>query len=308
MSSSSTFLLRRPNPNWRWVVSVGIAIIITFVAVQTKAQERIRAKRVAIDRAAIPDNTTIDFVPPSVFQAAGPNIASIQGTIADFRAALGDPVNGNALMELDKGRREINWDGAVPTDVTTPPVNPFNTFLNTRGAQFITPGFGLSQAPPSGGPQGGLVALFGNATYATTFRAFSGPRLFTPVGSNVTDTLFFVPGSNGATRAAVTGFGAIFVDVDQPDGSGPGNKLGNRGSSTLMQFFGADGRLLFSSFVPAAPGDGGFSFFGIKFNDPRIASVRIIAGNVAPGPNDGGAIDVVMMDDFIYGEPHRLTP
>jgi hypothetical protein len=64
---------------------------------------------------------------------------------------------------------------------------------------------------------------------------------------------------------------------------------------------------LFSSFVPASPGDGGFSFFGIKFNDPRIASVRIIAGNVAPGPNDDQANDVVMMDDFIYGEPHHLS-
>jgi len=63
---------------------------------------------------------------------------------------------------------------------------------------------------------------------------------------------------------------------------------------------------LFSSFAPASPGNGGFSFLGIKFNDPRIASVRIIAGNVAPGPNDDDANDVVMMDDFIYGEPHKL--
>jgi len=303
MSNSSTFLSRRPNPNWRWVVAFGIAIIVTFLAVHTEAQ-----KRVSIDRVPIPDNTTVDFVAPAVFQAAGPNVASIQGTIADFRAALGDPVNGNQTKELDSGRREINWDGAVPTDVTTPPVNPFNTFLNTRGAQFTTPGIGLSQAPPSGGPQGGLVALFGNTTYATAFRAFSAPRLFTPVGSNITDTFFFVPGSNGATRAAVTGFGAIFTDVDLPDGSGPGDKRGNRGASTLVQFFGADGRLLFSSFVPAAPGDGGFSFFGIKFNDPRIASVRIIAGNIAPTPDDDGKSDVVMMDDFIYGEPHQVKP
>ena len=289
--------------NWRWVVSVAIAMVVAVLAVHTSAQR----KQVTIDRIAIQDNTTKDFVPPAVFQAAGPNIASIQGTIADFRAALGDPVNGNALNELDKGRREINWDGAAPTDVTTPPVNPFNTFLNTRGAQFTTPGIGLSQAPPSGGPQGGLVALFGNTNYATAFRAFSALRLFTPVGSNITDTVFLVPGSNGSTRAAVTGFGAIFTDVDQPDGSGPGTKYGNRGASTLMQFFGADGRLLFSSFVSAAPGNGGFSFLGIKFNDPRIASVRIIAGNIAPGPDDDGKTDVVMMDDFIYGEPHHLT-
>ena len=311
MSSSRKYFsngkAHRAHPNWRWVVSVSVAFIVTVLAVHGQAQELLSSNEPSIDPVAIQDNTTIDFVPPAVFQAAGPNLASIQGTITDFRAALGDPVNGNTLKELDSGRREINWDGAVPTDVTTPPVNPFNTFLNTRGAQFTTPGIGLSQAPPSGGPQGGLVTLFGNSTYATAFRAFSAPRLFTPVGSNITDTVFFVPGSNGATRAAVTGFGAIFTDVDQPDGSGPGNKRGNRGASTLIQFFGADGRLLFSSFVPAAPGDGSFSFFGIKFNDPRIASVRITAGNVAPGPVDGGSIDVVMMDDFIYGEPHHLT-
>jgi hypothetical protein len=267
----------------------------------------VEGQEATIDPVAIDDNTAVDFVPPAVFQAAGPNIASITGTVNDFRAALGDPVNNNILNEVETGgRREINWDGNPTTDATTPPVNPFNTFLNTRGAQFTTPGLGLSQAPPSGGPQGGLATLFANPTYATAFHTFSAPRLFTPVGSNITDTFFFVPGTNGGTRATVTGFGAIFTDIDRPDGSGPGTKRGNRGASTLMQFFGADGRLLFSSFVPATPGDGGLSFLGIKFNDPRIASVRIIAGNVAPGPDDDKTNDIVMMDDFIYGEPHHL--
>ena len=313
MSSSSKYLstgnvskgkARKPKRNWRVVAGLSLAIIVMVLAVHAEAQQLFSDP--SIDPVAIQDNTTIDFVAPAVFQAAGPNIASIQGTLTDFRAALGDPVNNNVLNEVGAGRREINWDGNPLTDATTPPVNPFNTFLNTRGAQFTTPGIGLSQAPPSGGPQGGLVSLFGNTTYATAFRAFSNARLFTPVGSNITDTSFFVAGSNGGTRAAVTGFGAIFTDVDQPDGSGPGNKRGNRGASTLIQFFGADGRLLFSSFVPAAPGNGGFSFFGIKFTDPVIASVRITAGNVAPGPDDDKANDVVMMDDFIYGEPHHL--
>jgi hypothetical protein len=299
--------LNKPGADLRWVIGFSLAIIFMVLVVRVKGQELLSTSDPVIEPVAIQDNTTIDFVAPSVFQAAGPNIASIQGTITDFRAALGDPVNGNALEEKGAGRREINWDGGVPpSDVTTPPVNPFNTFLNTRGAQFTTPGIGLSQAPVSGGPQNGLVGLFGNASYATTFRAFSPLRLFTPVGSNITDAGFFVAGSNGGMRAAVTGFGAIFTDVDQPDGSGPGTKQGNRHSSTLIQFFGADGRLLFSSFVPASPGDGGFSFFGIKFNDPRISSVRITAGNVAPGPDDDKANDVVMMDDFIYGEPHKL--
>jgi hypothetical protein len=298
---------RRPKANWRWVAGFSLAIIFMVLAAHAEAQELFSSSDLTIAPVAIQDNTTIDFVPPLVFQAAGPNIASIQGTITDFRAALGSQVNNNILQELDSGHREINWDGNPTTDATTPPVNPFNTFRNTRGAQFTTPGIGLSQAPPSGGQGGGLVELFGNSTYATAFRAFSNARLFTPVGSNITDTAFFVAGSNGETRAAVTGFGAVFTDVDRPDGSGPGNKRGNRGASTLIQFFGADGRLLFSSFVPAAPGDGNFSFFGIKFNDPIIASVRIIAGNVAPGPNEDQTNDVVMMDDFIFGEPHHLT-
>ena len=277
------------------VAGIFLVIISLFLAAHAQGQES--------NVGSVREGTTTDFIAPAVFQAAGPNIASIQSTVNDFRDALGAP-NGNTLAEVATGRREINWDGAIPTDVTTPPVNPFNTFLNNRGAQFTTPGIGLSQAPPSGGPQGGLVALFGNATYATAFRVFSSPRLFTPVGSNITDTLFFVAGSNGTVRAAVTGFGVIFTDVDQPDGN-PGTKRGNR-PSTLVQYFDANGRLLFISFAPASPGNGGFSFLGIKFSDPRIAAVRITAGNVAPGPNDDDANDVVMMDDFIYGEPHKL--
>jgi len=61
--------------------------------------------------------------------------------------------------------------------------------------------------------------------------------------------------------------------------------------------------LLFRSSVPASPGDGSFSFLGIVFAEPRIARVRITSGDVAPGPDDDREHDVVMMDDFIYGEP-----
>ena len=177
-------------------------------------------------------DTGRDFVAPTVFQAAGPNIASIQNTIDQYRTALGATNNGNTPGPLskDSGHREINWDGGGNNDTTTAPVTPFNTFLNTRGALFTTPGTGLSQAPPSGGPQGGLATLFNNPTYGTIFSTFSPLRLFTPVDSNVTEALFFVPGSNGTVPAKVSGFGAVFTDVDLPDGSGPGNKNGNRQS------------------------------------------------------------------------------
>jgi len=118
--------------------------------------------------------------------------------------------------------------------------------------------------------------------------------------------LFFIPGTNGSVPATVRGFGVVFTGVDLPDGSGPGAKLGNRRASTRIEYFDVYGRLIFSSFVPASPGDGGFSFFGIVFDDARIARVRITTGSVAPGPDDEGRKDIVMMDDFIYSEPQAL--
>jgi hypothetical protein len=234
------------------------------------------------------------FVAPVVFQAAGPTAASIQSTVDAFRAALGDPVNGNNPGPLMNGRREINWDGGNPGNTTTTaPVTPFDVFLNTRGARFTTPGLGLSQAAPAG-----LAVLFNNPTYAGIFTVFSPSRLFTPVASNTTNGSFFVPGTNAASPATVTGFGAVFTDVDSPDG-------GTSKPRTLIEYFDVYGHRIFKGIVPASPGDGSLSFIGIKFQDARIASVRITT-NDAPGANDDGAHDIVMMDDFIYGEPQPL--
>jgi hypothetical protein len=240
----------------------------------------------------------------TVFQAAGPTAAAIQGTVDAYRAALGNPDNGSN-PPAPGGHREINWDGGGANFTTTAPVTPFDVFLNTRGAQFTTPGTGLSQAPPAADPvlfpPGGLAGLFNNPTYGAIFSTFSPERLFTPVGSRITDGFFFVPGTAGGTPATVTGFGAVFTDVDKPNGGKQGKH------STQIDYFGAEGELLFTGFVPASPGDGSLSFFGIVFNDARIARVRITTGDFRPGPDDDGK-DIVMMDDFIYGEPQQLLP
>ena len=58
----------------------------------------------------------------------------------------------------------------------------------------------------------------------------------------------------------------------------------NRGASTLIEYFGVDNKVLFSSFVPASPGDGSLSFFGIVFDDARIKRVQITTGERCPGP------------------------
>jgi hypothetical protein len=42
------------------------------------------------------------------------------------------------------------------------------------------------------------------------------------------------------------------------------------------------------------------------FADARIARVRITSGDVGPGPDDDAKLDIVMMDDFLYGEPRTL--
>jgi hypothetical protein len=274
------------------VVVVGLLSVMVLVPIWQTAQAQV--------------NST-GLVPPMIFQAAGPTADSIQSTVDAYRAALGDPNNANNPGPLASGRREINWDGGgPPVDATTAPVTPFNVFLDTRGGQFTTLGVGLSQAPPAGGAQGGLAVLFNNPTYGATFSAFSPLRLFTPVGSNLTEAAFFIPGTNGAQPATVRGFGAVFTDVDESDGIAPrGRRANPRGDSTLMEYFDRDGKLIFSSFVPASPGDASLSFFGIIFEDARIARVRITTGSVAPGPDDG-EVDIVMMDDFIYAEPQPL--
>jgi hypothetical protein len=262
---------------------------------------------VAVHQAQAQGNTKKDFVPPIVFQAAGPTISSIQSSVDDFRDALGAPNNGNAPGPLATGRREINWDGGGNNQTTAVAGNPFAGFQVTRGALFTTPdGTGFVQAPAAADPvlfpPGGLAGQFNNPTYGTIFSAFSPARLFSAIGGNITEVDFFVPGA-GSIPATVTGFAAVFTDVDQPDGGGPGK---NHQPSTLVEFLGARGELLFSSFVPASPGDGSLSFFGIVFDDARIARVRITSGNRIPGQDDGGRRDVVMMDDFIYGEPQGI--
>jgi len=237
------------------------------------------------------------FVAPIVFQAAGPSAASIQSTVDQFRAALGATNNANNPGQAS-GRREINWDGGSPTNAaTTLTGTPLTTFLNTRGANITTRGSGFVQAPPSG-----LADTFGNSSYAAIFHAFSPLRLFSPIGSNVTEVEFSVPGSNGNTPATSTGFGVVFTDVDSPDGSSPRNHTGNRQASTLIEYYGTRGELLFTGNAPASPGDGNLSFIGIVFADARVARVKIIAGDTAPGSNDDRR-DIVMMDDFLYGEP-----
>jgi hypothetical protein len=238
-----------------------------------------------------------EIAPGITFQGAGPDAASIQSVVDQFRAAIGGTNNGNNPGPLAEGRREINWDGGGST-ATAPGPTPFEVFLNSRGGLMTTPGTGFVQAPAAG-----LADTFGNPSLATTFGFFSPVRLFAPVGSTLTDVSFFVPGTAGGTPAATAAFGAVFSDVDSPDGGGRGVRQSQRRASSHILYYDADGKLLYKSAIAASPGTATLSFFGILFSDPRITCVRILTGHSSPAWGIDPKVDLVVMDDFIYAEP-----
>ena len=213
------------------------------------------------------------------FEAAGATPAAIAATSDAFRAAVGG------------GRREINWDG-VPGTVADPNLLPGNFFNTTspRGAVFSTPGTGFLVSANAGGA---TPTLFG---FPNDFQAFSAQRLFTAVGSNITDVTFFVPGT--AIAATTSAFAAIFVDVEVA-------------RATKMEFFDPSDSLIFSRDVLVG-GNQGLSFLGAVANaGEKIARVRLTSGanTITSNGNLGNpSDDVVVMDDFLYAEPNQVVP
>jgi hypothetical protein len=179
----------------------------------------------------------------------------------------------------------INWDGGGAAAPPTIDASPLTRFA-ARGATFFTSGSGF-ETSGAAAPRDFIDI---NPSYSALFAAFSPPRLFAALNTNEMDVVFNVPG-NVAAPAGVTGFGAVFTDVDAA-------------SNPRLQFFAPDGALLFERAVPATTGNKTQSFLGVSFNRGEIVGrVRIVSGNAAFGPDETGALDLVAMDDFIYGEP-----
>jgi Calx-beta domain-containing protein len=212
--------------------------------------------------------------------AAGSDPASIQATVDAFRADVGNPNNAGGPAAA-AGRREINWDG-VPDGASDPNAFPAGTFLG-RGALFATPGTGFKVSAGPTNPTS-TPLRFDNPE----FQAFSPQKLFTAVGSNITDTHFFVPGT--ATPATTNGMGVVFTDVDTT-------------GSAKLEYFDPAGALIDTVIAPASP-NGGLSFAGESFNaGERVARVRITSGTSTTLTSDLAGQDTVVMDDFLYGEP-----
>jgi len=234
----------------------------------------------------------------TVRSGTGANPAAIATVRDQFRADLGGGTVAGANGSFGGRRREINWDG-VPAGSAAP--NPLAAnFFNVnspRGVVLSTPGtnFEVSSATSDAGAGQPAAANFGdiNPAYITTFQTFSPQRLFTPVGSNVFDVQFFVAGTGIA--ATVKGFGLVLTDADVA-------------STTAVQFFDAANTSLGKVFAPAL--GGGLSFVGgfVTRGPVRIARVRVTLGNTTIGPSDNNAsADIVVADDFIYGEPFDVV-
>jgi hypothetical protein len=252
-------------------------------------------RRVALIAGAVLAASLLAAVPasaaPVVRQATGANAAAITATNAAFEEEVGT-VNCPAMS----GCRRIVWDG-VPDIRSDPAFMPEGQFRGV-GALFTTPGTGVqvsaddntADPPPFDDPD--QIDFSGiNPTYLGQFQPFSAQRLFTSIGSNVIDTRFVVAGTD--TPADTNAFGVVFGDVNV---AGP----------TTMQYFAPDGSSLGIFTVPATPGDETFSFLGVIFDaGERIARVRITQGGapLAPEVNDLAPADLVVTDNFVFGEP-----
>jgi hypothetical protein len=135
-----------------------------------------------------------------------------------------------------------------------------------------------------------------NAGLGAQFKFFSTKKVFMSVGSNQLDVDFKLVGTT--TNGLVNGFGVVFSYVD-------------RAGSTRVEFFDAnDVRIA----VLVAPNKGDaqlLSFSGAVFASPIVARVRITSGEAALNAtitdlSAGGTSDLVVMDDFVYGEPQPL--
>ncbi|HEX8248650.1 MAG TPA: VCBS repeat-containing protein [Pyrinomonadaceae bacterium] len=247
--------------------------------------------------------TINNFAAPVVRQGAGANAAGLQAIVDQFRADLGGSSNPNNGQSFTTGRREVNWDG-VPDNFSEPnnfPPNFFNV-NSPRGIMFNSiedaTGSALNNFAVSSTAASGVPVRFGNLNpaYTNIFQTFSPQRLFIARNTHIVEVTFFIPGTK--IPATVSGFGVVFADVDSASG-------GNR---SLIRVYGADGTQLSAASAPVQ--DGGLSFVGISFNNgERIARVVIESGNAALSETNNdevNGVDIVAMDDFIYGEPRAM--
>ncbi len=228
-----------------------------------------------------------------VVRSAAGDLATTTAARDAFRVDLGGGTVAGTNGSFGGLRREINWDG-VPDNFSRPNLLPSDFFNanSPRGAVFFNDHDNSFAVSAKTGNPTATPVLFADfdPAYATKLTTFSAQRLFVSIWDPAYEVKFFVPGTN--RPAVVSGFGAVFTDVDIAD-------------HTAIEFFGVDGQSLGRYAVPATSGDQTLSFLGVSFpGAPAIARVKVNAGDVAlDGGGEPFGQDAVAADDFLYGEP-----
>jgi hypothetical protein len=217
--------------------------------------------------------------PLRVLQAGG----DLTAALTEFRAAVGDPAHGGGVGPQPAGRREIRWDG-VPADQTNTDAFPADFF---KGAGLISTTDGIGTRVSDND----FADI--NPSYAGEFESFSKVKTFMASGSARLTLRFRVPGTD--TEGVVSGFGIVFSDVD-------------RDGAAHITLYALDGSNLGKYIAPVRSDSAGHSFVGVVFEEAIIGRVEVTSGEapLAAGRNDlslGGVHDLVVTDDFLFGEP-----
>lgn len=232
-----------------------------------------------------------------VFSGSG---ATATTSFNDFTTAIG-------------GGSRIGWDG-VRLDGTD--INP-NTRIIDQNKTVEIPinrfaGVGALFADPYAVSGDGFVSV--NPATAGEFPAFSPQNTFVMFDTNpgqfddrFIEQSFVLPGTN--TPAATRGFGAIFVDVEDPQ-------------SSSIEYFGTsttgDKVSLGKFFVPVGQSQEP-QFLGVLFDAPVVTEVQLTVGTNAlfsfdgstfqsfGGENLGQGIDLAVTDDFVFATPTAIV-
>ncbi|HEY7311589.1 MAG TPA: hypothetical protein VH643_19655, partial [Gemmataceae bacterium] len=256
-----------------------------------------------VEDAPLSNGDPVPVGPGQQFTGVGgdANSGGTKTALNAFEAAIGG-VKNTAAAPQNGGFRVITWDG-VKTDGTDNAAGPNSTTVITPGH---TVGIPLNRFQGSGVFFGAIYAVSNdgftdvNSHVNGLFPAFSAPSTFAMFNDNGIDFTFIDPSSpsTAPVSAASRGFGAVFLNVQQP--------------GTTIQFF--HGNTLIDTLdVPTSATPGTAVFAGELFKDPIVTNVLLTLGDgvifkfdgttiTSGGPNSASN-NLVAVDDWIFPEP-----
>lgn len=236
---------------------------------------------------------------PIVFSGSGANATT---AFNDFRTAI-------------NGGSRITWDGVglngndanpntrviVPGTTVEIPVDRFRNVGAIYADPYAVSGDGFASVNPA------TAGQFPAFTPSNTFAMFD----FTPGEFNdrFIEQSFVLPGTN--TAAGTSGFGAIFIDVEDS-------------TSSSIEYFGRNANgdeISLGKFLVPTGNSGEPEFLGVLFDQPIITNVTLTVGTNALFSNDGtsmqfqsfgsenlaAGIDLAVTDDFVFATPTQAV-